>query len=357
MFKHEPILWQAGEADVRVNMPRQRTLAAVPSAHPTRMPDGTAMDTSFRTILLVDDDPTMQEFLTNVLESAGYVVRLATSGEQAFDAVQEECPYFVITDWSMSPVNGIEFCRLLRKTDLPHYVYVVLLTGKSKTDDIVTGLSAGADDFITKPVSRGELLDRLQAGARVLELESRLSELARSDPLTGVLNRRTFHQLLEMEWSRSIRYRHPLSYVILDVDFFKKINDSYGHLAGDSVLKSLASLLCELCRQPDYVCRYGGEEFCILLPETDVDGAHLWAERCRAAVAATEFSFGGHDISVTASYGVAQRNDDTESAEELLDSADRALFVAKRSGRNRVSVFGSTASEEPLADQCLAPNA
>jgi two-component system, cell cycle response regulator len=236
----------------------------------------------------------------------------------------------------------------LREERLPHYVYVILLTARSQADDIITGLNAGADDFLTKPVRRGELFARLQTGVRILELEHRLNELARRDPLTGVLNRRTFYEVLEREWSRAVRYHHPLSCVMVDVDFFKKINDTYGHLVGDHVLKFLAQSLEGQSRCPDYLCRWGGEEFCVLLPETDENGAYTWAERCCSAIAAAEFSTDQHNLTMTASFGVAQRQDGMQKPEELLGRADRALYAAKRAGRHRVASYGSLAQQESI---------
>jgi two-component system, cell cycle response regulator len=314
------------------------------------------MDTTFREVLLVDDDPQVHHILANMLTPAGFKIQHAANGAEALDMVREECPYFVVTDWSMLPVDGIELCQFLRKESLPHYVYIVLLTAKSRSDDIVTGLNAGADDFVTKPVNRGELLARLQAGARVLELERRLSELARSDPLTGLLNRGTFHELLEMEWSRSIRYGHPLTCVMLDVDFFKRINDTSGHLAGDNVLKTLAKTLQSVCRQADYVGRYGGDEFCILLSETDEQGALVWAERCRSAIAATVFGSGARRFAMTASFGVAERSPSMDIAEHLLECADHALLAAEQGGKDRVLAFGSMAPSKLLLAGAMSAN-
>jgi two-component system chemotaxis response regulator CheY len=253
-------------------------------------------------------------------------------------------------------MDGIEFCRLLRAEKLPHYVFAVLLTAKSQAGDIITGLNAGADDFLTKPVRHGELFARLQTGLRIVELEHRLSELARRDPLTGVLNRRTFYEVFEREWSRAIRYRHPLACVMVDVDFFKKINDTYGHLVGDHVLKFLAQSFENQARCPDYICRWGGEEFCILLPETDEQGACIWAQRCCRAIAEAEFSSGPHNITMTASFGVAQQEDDLADPEAMIERADRALFAAKKAGRHRVVRFGSIARPEtPHAETGMQP--
>jgi two-component system, cell cycle response regulator len=257
----------------------------------------------------------------------------------------------------MASMDGIEFCRNLRELKLPHYVYVILLTSKSHEDDLITGLSAGADDFLTKPFSHGELTARLQTAVRILELESRLNELARRDPLTGVLNRRTFHEVVQREWSRAVRYRHPLSCVMVDIDYFKRVNDTYGHLVGDHVLKFLAQSLEGQSRCPDYVCRWGGEEFCILLPETDEQGARLWAERCCWAIAEADISSDEHCLTMTASFGVAERQEDLQTPEQLLHRADQALYAAKRAGRHRVVSFGSIEEQPSVLETDLDANA
>jgi two-component system, cell cycle response regulator len=302
----------------------------------------------FQDVLVVDDDRVIRTILSDLLEPAGFQVRYAANGAEALEMVRHHSPYLVITDWLMSPMDGIEFCRLLRQEKLPHYIYVVLLTAKSQANDIVIGLNAGADEFLTKPLRQGELFARLQTGLRILKLEHRLNELARRDPLTGVLNRRTFYEVLEREWDRAIRYYHSLSCVMVDVDFFKKINDTYGHLVGDHVLKFLAQSLEGQSRCPDYICRWGGEEFCVLLPETNEEGAYTWAERCCAAIAAAEFCADQHSLTMTASFGVAQQQEGMESPEELLGRADQALYAAKRAGRHRVVSFGSIAQRESV---------
>ncbi len=300
-----------------------------------------ALGARFRRVFVVVDDPALLRLLSKILESAGFKVQQAEDGLQAIEAIRNDPPDFVITDWDMPVINGIKLCEMLRRESLPHYVYIVLLTARSQTQDMIRGVAAGADDFSSKPVIAGELLARLQAGARVLELEHRLSVLARYDPLTELLNRRTFFEIIEKEWSRSVRHGYPLSCVMIDVDFFKRINDTYGHLAGDAVLKAISSRLDNCCRKNDCVCRYGGEEFCVLLPDTDEQGAVHWAERCRQEIAQRPCLANQQSIQLTISLGVAQRCDDTQNPERLLDLADQSLLAAKRGGRNRVVVFGS----------------
>ena len=183
----------------------------------------------------------------------------------------------------MPRVNGLELCRKIRGLALPHYVYTVFLSAKTGAAEMIAGLESGADDFLSKPVAEGELLARLQSGARVLEFERDLSLMAHTDFLSGLPTQRTFFDALQKEWHRATRLKLPLSCVMTDLDFFKQINDVYGHPVGDSVLKFVAELLLDNSRASDTVCHYGGEEFCVLLPETDENGAAVWAERARAA--------------------------------------------------------------------------
>jgi diguanylate cyclase (GGDEF)-like protein len=302
-------------------------------------------------VLVVDDDPVMLHILSLWLQKAGYPVRLASDGRQALAAIEADCPHFLVTDWEMPNLNGLELCRRVRELGLPHYVYILFLTVRSAQEEIIAGLENGADDFLTKPVECGELLARIRAGSRVLELERRLSRMASTDPLTGLTTQRAFYDLLEKEWQRARRFALPLSCVMMDLDFFKRINDIHGHPAGDAALKAVAGLLSDNCRGSDTVCRYGGEEFCILLPQTGEPEAALWAERIRAHLAALVIRSGDKHIRLTASFGAAQRHDDTQTSEELVDLADQALLCAKQSGRDRVVRYESLGEADELTLQ------
>jgi diguanylate cyclase (GGDEF)-like protein len=294
-------------------------------------------------ILVVDDDPAIRRVLSVWLEQGGYRVSQAEDGHSALAAIEAKCPDFLITDWEMPQLDGVELCNRVRKLDLPHYVYVVFLTAKSAPDELVVGFETGADDFLIKPVNRNELLARIAAGCRVLKVERHLSLMAHTDPLTGLMSRRSFRELLEKEWQRAVRHNIPLSCAITDIDFFKRINDIHGHAAGDQMLKSIAQVLTESCRTSDAVCRYGGEEFCAVLPETSEREAGDWCERIRRDLAALSVAIDGKTIRVTGSFGVAQRRDDVATPEALLDRADQALLCAKQSGRDRVVRFASLA--------------
>lgn len=293
-------------------------------------------DLTTPSVLIVDDDPATLRLLQKIVSSAGYQVFQARDGSEAFALVQRECPDLVISDWEMEGMNGPALCEAIRREPLPKYVYLMLLTARATDAEMVQGLEAGADDFISKPVKAPVLLARLRAGTRVLATERRLLDFSQRDSLTGVLNRRAFHEQIVQEWERNIRYGRPLSCVMADLDFFKRINDTYGHKTGDTVLKATANVLQAHCRSVDVICRYGGEEFCILLPETDEAGAAIWAERARAALRELSIPVEGRTVRISSSLGVAQRLVDTTNPEMLIDLADQALAVAKQTGRNRV---------------------
>jgi diguanylate cyclase (GGDEF)-like protein len=292
-------------------------------------------------LLLVDDDPGILRLLSRWLEKDGYPLRFATDGQDALTAIEQECPDLVITDWEMPRIDGMELCRRIRQMDLPHYVYLIFLSVRTGPDELVAALDLGADDFVAKPVRQGELLARVRAGARLLALERRLSQLASTDPLTGLMTQRTFYESLAKEWQRAERHNLPLSCVMLDLDFFKRVNDTEGHPAGDALLKAVAQTLTDSCRRSDFLCRYGGEEFCVLLPETTGENAAVWAERVRRSIATLTAPAGDRSLQITASLGVAQRHADTPAPSGLVDQADQALLCAKQSGRDRVARYES----------------
>ena len=292
-------------------------------------------------ILLVDDDPAMLRLLTKWLEADGYAILRASDGRAAMEQMDAERPAILLTDWEMPHIDGLELVRWVRSQDFGHYVYTIFLTARSDSADMLSGLDAGADDFLKKPVDRNELMARMRAGTRVMQLEHRLSALANTDALTGLATRRTLIEQLNREWCRSQRHGAPLSCVMLDIDFFKRINDQHGHQAGDEVLRGIGRLICENTRASDIAGRYGGEEFCVMLPETTEQQAAAWAERLRSQIANLRMTLGGETIAVTASFGVAQRLADTAAAEQLVDMADQALVVAKRAGRDRVVTYQS----------------
>ncbi|MDP7016818.1 MAG: diguanylate cyclase [Pirellulaceae bacterium] len=303
------------------------------------------------TILLVEDDRAMSRLIRKWLECDGWNVLMAEDGQQAMELVTEHQPNIVVTDWDMPIVDGLEFCRWLRKQPVKKFVYVMMMTVRASPPEQVEGLNAGADAFLKKPVDRTELLAKLDAAKRIVSFEHELTEQANSDSLTGLSTRPLFSERMEVEWNRADRHHIPLSLVMLDIDYFKRVNDTHGHPVGDEVIKMVAKTLCETCRASDLVCRYGGEEFAALLPETDEHHAIQWAERIRDAVREKSVAAGDRRINVTVSFGVAQRLADTANGHSLIDLADQALLVAKRTGRDRVVGYRTiSASNAPSAD-------
>lgn len=281
-------------------------------------------------------------------------VATAADGQQAIDRIKVDCPDIIVTDWEMPGLNGLALCRWVRQASLPHYVYVLMLTAKTKSGEMIEGMEAGADDFVSKPLNLAILRARLRAAVRLLALERSLRELSESDPLTGVLNRRSFRNRLAIEWERAVRYDSPLSAVMLDLDFFKKINDTHGHAAGDLAIINVARILRDRRRTSDLVCRYGGEEFCVLLPQTDEQGAAAWAERCRNEITELVIAAGNDTFKLSASLGVAERQLDLATPEALVDHADQSLAMAKASGRNRVVCYSTL--DDPIVNLAAIKN-
>ncbi|MBN2217602.1 MAG: diguanylate cyclase [Pirellulales bacterium] len=304
-------------------------------------------------IMIVDDDPAMLRILSAWLAKAGYRVQTFDDSREALASIENDPPDFLITDWEMPYMTGLELCHRVRELKLAQYIYTIFLTVRSTPTEMIEGLEIGADDFLSKPVHQGELLARVRAGARIIDLERQLGLMARTDYLTGLVTQRVFYDALDKEWARVERTNAPLSCVMMDIDFFKKVNDVHGHPAGDAVLRKVADLLRCTSRTSDTPCRYGGEEFCILLPETTEANAAAWADRMRKRLAQATVVAGKNSIQVTASFGVAQRRGDTHRADTLVDQADQALLYAKQSGRNRVARFGSL-SDSGAPDEELA---
>jgi len=300
-------------------------------------------------LLLVEDEPTQLLFMQRLLRRAGYSVETASDGEEALEKVSSGRFQMIVTDWDMPGMDGVTLCRRVREAQLPGYLYVLLLTGHSSTESLVTGLEAGADDYIRKPPNEAELLARLKAGQRVVRLEQSLREanekihlLSITDPLVGTFNRRYLNYQLFHEVERARRYGRPLAAVMADLDFFKAINDKHGHQIGDDVLRRFVDLAKFSIRQSsDWIARYGGEEFVVVLPETDLAGAASTAEKIRSCCATMPFATAAGGIVVTASFGVAALEAGGSiagAAELLLRQADGALYRSKHEGRNRVTV-------------------
>lgn len=300
-------------------------------------------------ILLVEDEPTTRLMAAHQLRRAGHEVEVAENGLQALERLRQRLFPILLTDWEMPAMDGVALCRAVRAAQFDSYVYIILLTARDGKANVVEGLEAGADDYLTKPVNDQELAARLQTAQRILRLEQSLRAanernmlLSVTDALTGTYNRHHLMVQLPKELERTRRYARPLSAVLCDIDNFKEVNDSHGHQTGDDVLVQFAALLQRSIRsEVDWIVRYGGEEFLVVLPEADFGAALAFAERIRKELEARGIEAGGGPLSITASFGVTSYSGGTDQAERSVDaliaSADACLYRSKRAGRNCVT--------------------
>jgi two-component system, cell cycle response regulator len=308
-------------------------------------------------VLLADADTSSLRFLEKFLVLSGYHVRCASGGHEALQTFFETAPQLVVVDATLPEISGLEFCRRLRQTAAGRQAYIIVLTNAGDEETVIRVFDAGADDFITKPYSARPLFARIRASLRVVDLQERVSqdreEIQRiyaelavahrrleqdalTDVLTGLPNRRYLIDRLAHDWAAARRGGTPLACMVVDIDRFKLVNDTWGHDVGDSVLRAVGRVLQREVRGTDVVCRFGGEEF-VVISAADFDSAMRCAERLRASIeqqVVADVNTIQHSVSV--SIGVAVRNDQTRSPEGLLKAADEALFCAKRKGRNRV---------------------
>jgi two-component system cell cycle response regulator len=319
-------------------------------------------------IVVIDDSLTVRMMLKAHLEGVGYRVDVFADGESACEGLRtaRPLPDLVLLDVIMPGMDGMAVLSFIKSTLGPGFVPVIFLTAQGEVRDRVHGLNLGADDYIAKPFEADELLARVRAHIRIKRLQdalaeqnaallktnqekvtllseleaknAQLAEMANTDPLTGVANRGHIEECLSTEVARACRFGSILSVGMLDIDHFKRTNDSFGHPFGDRVIREVARVLSETVRVVDKVGRYGGEEFLVVLPGTDLEGAGILAERIRAAVQALTFDPEGH--SATLSVGVAQWEPDANNWEGLVSRADQALYQAKEEGRNRVCSWG-----------------
>ncbi len=299
--------------------------------------------------------------IKDLLTEAGFEVREAVDGVEAYQAILDEQYALIVSDWAMPRMNGVELIRNLRASALSWYPYVVLLTAM---DNRTTGMDSGADDYLVKPIDGKMLIQRLRVGHRIVRLHEtlrdnnsrlneaneKLTELAVKDSLSGLLNRRAFFEHTEKEWRRSVRYDLPISCLMLDIDHFKSINDTYGHPVGDSVIRKVGQVIREVFRDTDVMGRYGGEEFTVVLYDCDANAAAIVAERLRKAIESVRMPNISDDFRFTTSCGLASRTLGMLSEETLVEHADQALLVAKQTGRNRVTRFDELEHASNLLD-------
>ncbi|MCD6293934.1 MAG: diguanylate cyclase [Deltaproteobacteria bacterium] len=299
-------------------------------------------------ILIAEDNLVSRKLMEMTLRQAGYEVVSAEDGREALEIFKKRFFPIILTDWEMPEMDGLSLCRAIRENPAEGYVYIFLITARDSKKDIIVGLEAGADDYLTKPFDRFELMARLKTALRVLELEKSLKDayekirlLSITDKLTGCYNRLYMDEYLAKEIARATRYNRSVSLVMADIDHFKRVNDTHGHQAGDLILKNFVLSIREGLRQDvDWIARYGGEEFLMVLPETDFESAMFSAERLRRIVSKSFTAYNEKEIRITASFGVAGFNPSAKikniPCETIIAQADKALYQAKDEGRNRV---------------------
>ncbi|MGA2271560.1 MAG: diguanylate cyclase [Bryobacteraceae bacterium] len=310
-------------------------------------------------VLAAEDNPICQSMLRALLTMWGYDVAVARDGLEACRILESPAaPRLAILDWMMPGMDGVELCRRVRGAGREPYIYILLLTARTESQDLVEGMEAGADDYLTKPFNAHELRVRLRAGRRLLDLQEELMlarealrDQATHDSLTGLLNRAAILDALQNELARAARGRHPVALLMADLDRFKLVNDAHGHLAGDAVLREAARRMKSVIRRYDSIGRYGGEEFLIVLPGCDGSAARAQAERFRGALAAEPITAAGQSLRITCSIGVsASTSASACTTDTLVRDADLALYQAKDRGRNRVDTFSPYLEQASASD-------
>jgi two-component system, cell cycle response regulator len=297
-------------------------------------------------VLVVDDSPVYRKLVEQVLSSEAYSLLFARDGAEAMKLYEERSPCLVITDWMLPDFSGFELCQRIRSDDTRPYTYIIVMTSNTEKGNVVKGLEAGADDYLTKPFDPGEMLARIGVGRRIIDLNRelaakslRLEEAARTDPLTGLPNRRAIEEWAAKQLRGATRHGFPLWVAVGDIDNFKTINDSFGHDAGDIVLKTFADVLKKNTRASDICGRLGGDEFLVVITHVEREHVEATVNRFREQFAALSFPLQGQSVRVTASFGVTGvQSKDAQDFGSLVRKADQMLYEAKRAGRNLVRV-------------------
>ncbi len=296
------------------------------------------------TIAIVDDDAAIRRLLQLLLGRAGYQTLECNTGEEARALLTSQPWDLAILDRKLPDMDGVVLCHELKSNPELRTRYIIMLTGEAEQEDKVEGLELGADDYVTKPFQSAELLARVRAGKRIVDLQKELLEsnkrlelLSITDGLTKLHNHRYLQDELARAFEESHRYQRPLALAMIDIDFFKKINDGHGHAIGDEVLKAVARLFRDSVRGSDLVARYGGEEFAVMMPETTLDDGVTFAEKIRTLIESTPIETQAGPLKTTVSIGVASiPQTRIHNSKELIVAADKALYRAKKGGRNQV---------------------
>ncbi len=300
-------------------------------------------------ILVVDDVSQNLQVVGSILDEIGYATTFATSGEQAIKRVKTAKPDLILLDLMMPEMNGLEVCQSLKSDPLNQEIPIIFVTASNEKEHLIQAFEQGAVDYVTKPFSVPELLARVKTHLELKHTQDQLKKallelekLATTDSLTGIYNRRQLFVIGEQELQRSYRNNRPLSLLLLDLDYFKKINDLYGHSIGDQALILMAQTTLKSLRNSDFFCRFGGEEFVVILPETTLSEASEIAERLRFNLAEVSLFSQSETISFTVSIGVTSSTPSPCAFDLLLNRADQALYQAKHQGRNRVVTYQLT---------------
>jgi putative two-component system response regulator len=348
-----------------------------PAEQPIPVPEAGQAGANPSKILIAEDDPVLLAKLTELLAATGEPIFTATNGAEAMKLITERGPRVVVSDWVMPEMDGLQLCKAIRgRSDDISPIHFIMLTANTQKSQLLDAYESGIDDFVSKPFDAEELLARVRAGLRATKLHdelmrknagsiarsaqlatmnSRLERLSITDELTGLFNRRHAMFRLNEQWAMAERYSRPVSVAMLDIDHFKQINDTYGHDAGDTILRKMGTILREATRATDAVCRVGGEEFLIIFPSQTVQEVQVCAERCRRTTQMQPFEIDGKQITVTISIGLASRSTEMQQFPDLLKAADQALYAAKHGGRNRVCIADQTQEQPQVSNPTSSP--
>ncbi len=299
---------------------------------------------NLKNILIVDDDKDAREILKIYLSKWNFNIYEASNASESLKLLKLHNIYIALIDWILPGKSGLELCKIIRNI-IDDYIYIIVMTGKKTKKDVVEALSIGADDYIMKPFNFEELKVRINSGLRILSYYNKikykykkLNEESKIDKLTGLYNRETILNKFNIEYERHLRSGNEFCIIMSDIDFFKKINDKYGHLTGDKILKYVGETIKDNIRKYDLPGRYGGEEFLIILPYTNLFTAKKVAERIKNEIKNKTFNFNGSQIKITMSFGIASSLD-TKKPTEMLKFADKALYNSKDLGRDKVTLY------------------
>ncbi len=295
-------------------------------------------------VLIAEDNAVSAKILQKNINDWGYEVVVAKDGKEAWAALRNEGIRLAVLDWMMPEINGIQLCKKIRENDHKgedqQYTYIILLTAKDEQKDLIKGFSAGADDYITKPFNHLELKARLKTGKRIIDLQRQLQKQASRDSLTGLWNRKRMFRILDKEIHRAHRNNLPVAILMIDIDKFKSINDTYGHQIGDLVINEVTDILRKNIRSYDEICRYGGDEFLVILPNCNSAKTELIGDRLRINVTKHRIKSDNLSLNVALSFGGASTEGYASdiTSETLIMEADEALLEAKNRGRNCVVI-------------------